>query len=429
VIRIFLAAILMSLMSFSAMAQDSVRLPYDATQGTDGEAAENMREATGGASTLEDILRRQRGEEVSNDFRQNDEASSEALNEGSLGTLGGSSDPELWRALRFGTANVTSQVQNAGSTVLVQDSGMGWLTFREGPLRLYGGYFLLVVIAALALFFLLRGRIRIDAGRSGIRIQRFNWFERFSHWVLATSFILLAISGLFSMYARIFLEPGADREAWTEADMLARQDGMMTETLLLWSKWVHNNVSWAFMLALVSVFVLWVMHNLPSRTDVKWLLKGGGIFTKGHPPAKKFNAGQKMIFWAVIILGASVSASGLALLFPFELQLFAPTFAKMNAVGAGDWVGYGTLPETLLPHAEMQLSQTWHAIIGFVMIGVILAHIYIGTIGMEGAAEAMTKGDVDLNWAREHHSIWADKVVARGDANDLPPRAGATPAE
>ena len=408
--RLLILLTVMVMTAFAAAAQDSVRLPGEGV--AEEPAATDPRASTGGAQTLEDIMRRQRGEEVPNDFRQYDGNSPQPDAAGPLGTLGGSSDPDLWRALRFGTADVTSQVQSPGARILVQDSGMPWLTFREGPLRTYGGYFLLVTIAALAVFFLLRGRIRIGGGRSGVKIQRFNWFERFSHWVLATSFILLAITGLLVIFGRNGLMD------WVGKDGYA--------TIALWSKWVHNNVSWAFMLALISVFFLWVWHNLPSRTDIRWILQGGGIFTSSHPPAKKFNAGQKLIFWSVIILGGSLSASGLALLFPFELNMFAPTFAKLNAVGAGDWVGYGTLPETLQPHAEMQLAQLWHAIIGFVMIGIIIAHIYIGTIGMEGAAEAMTTGEVDINWAREHHSLWVEKVEARGD---VPSHGSAHPAE
>lgn len=153
-------------------------------------------------------------------------------------------------------------------------------------------------------------------------------------------------------------------------------------------------------------------HNLPDRTDINWILKGGGIFGKGHPPAKKFNAGQKLIFWSVIILGTSISVSGLSLLFPFEITMFGPTFAKLNDMGLPQLLGFGPIDATLTPQEEMQYAQLWHAIVSFVLMAVIIAHIYIGTLGMEGAFEAMGSGDVDLEWAREHHSIWADEVVA-----------------
>lgn len=387
--------------------------PVIAQDTGDTTAAESPRAETGGAQTLEDILRRQRGEEIDDSFRReaigDPEGGAPATDQ--LGTLGGASDPELWRALRYGEADVTSQVRNPGATLLVQDSGMRWLEFREGPLRTYGGYFLLATIGLLALFYLVRGRIRIEHGRAGVTIVRFKAIERFAHWLLAGSFILLGITGLVVLFGRNGLMDWIGKENYA--------------TLALASKWVHNNISWAFMLALVMVFVLWVIHNIPNRTDLVWFAKGGGIIGKGHPPAKKFNAGQKLIFWSVIVLGGSISASGLSLLFPFELHMFAPTFAKLNALGAPGWFGMDPLPETLTPHAEMQLAQAWHAIVSFVLMGIILAHIYIGSLGMEGAYDAMGSGEVDLNWAKEHHSLWVEEVQAKdGKAPEQ-----ATPAE
>ena len=374
---------------------------------------EPVRAETGGAQTLEDILRRQAGEAVDLEFRRNatGDPSVAASSTDPLGTLGGASDPELWRALRFGTANVTSQSRTPGSTLLVQDSGMEWLTFREGPLLENGGYFLVIVLAALFLFYLGRGKIMVSSGLSGRTIVRFKAIERFAHWLLAGSFILLGLTGLITLFGRKFMIPVFGHEFYS---------GLATG-----SKWVHNNVSWAFMLALVMVFVFWVVHNLPSRTDITWFLKGGGIFGKAHPPAKKFNAGQKIIFWSVIILGASISASGISLLFPFEYPMFAATFAKMNAFGITGLLGMEALPEVLTPHAEMQLAQTWHSIVAFILIGIIFAHIYIGTVGMEGAYDAMGTGEVDVNWAKEHHSLWVEEVEARKDETT----EAATPAE
>jgi formate dehydrogenase subunit gamma len=163
----------------------------------------------------------------------------------------------------------------------------------------------------------------------------------------------------------------------------------------------------------VVIFFMWVAHNLPNRTDLKWLAMGGGIFKKGvHPPAKKFNAGQKLIFWSVIVLGASISASGLSLLFPFEMPMFAATFAKMNALGLTEMLGMEPLRTVLAPQEEMQLAQLWHTIVSCVLIVIIIAHIYIGSVGMEGAYDAMGSGEVEEQWAREHHSLWLDEIEA-----------------
>ncbi|MEP5762532.1 MAG: formate dehydrogenase subunit gamma [Litoreibacter sp.] len=355
------------------------------------------RSATGGAQTLEDILARQRGEAVDDSFRRNEIGGADQNPaSGQLGTLGGASDPELWRALRYNAADVTSSVRSPAGTVLVQDGGMWWLTIRQGPLLTYGMYLLAGTLVALALFLLLRGRIRIAGEKTGRRIERFKAIERFSHWMLAGSFILLGITGLISLTGRKVLIPllGHENFAW----------------IAIGSKWVHNNISWAFMIALVMIFVLWVKHNLPDRTDLNWLKKAGGLFGGAHPPAKKFNAGQKLIFWAVIILGSSISVSGLALLFPFELQMFAPTFAKLNSIGIPQALGMGELNTLLAPHQEMQYAQLWHAMVSFVLMAIILAHIYLGSVGMEGAFDAMGTGEVEEQWAREHHSLWVEEV-------------------
>ncbi len=378
----------------------------------DEAAPEPDRAATGGAQTLEDIMARQRGEEVDNSFRRNETGDPDGAAglASQLGTLGGSSDPELWRALRFGEANITSTSSGPAATTLIQDGGMRWLLFREGPLSKYGAYLLGGTLLLLALFYLIRGRIRIDGEKTGRTIERFKAIERFGHWLLAGSFILLGITGLISLFGRKVLIPTFGHDAFS--------------TIAVASKWVHNNVSWAFMIALVMIFVMWVIHNLPDRTDINWLLKGGGIFSKGHPPAKKFNAGQKLIFWSVIVLGTSISVSGLALLFPFEINMFAATFAKMNSLGISEALGLGELRTTLAPHEEMQYSQLWHAIVSFVLMAIIFAHIYIGSVGMEGAYDAMGSGEVEEQWAREHHSLWVDEVKAKETA-----AGNATPAE
>ncbi|MEX0340489.1 MAG: formate dehydrogenase subunit gamma [Arenibacterium sp.] len=374
------------------------------------------RAATGGATTLEDIMARQRGEQVDMSHRaantgNHDNAAGIAAQ---LGTLGGASDSEVYRALRYGSADVTVSSRSPAADVLIQDGGMWWLEFRQGPLLTYGAWSMGGMLIALALFFLLRGRIRIDGEKTGRTILRFNGFERFGHWLFAGSFILLAISGLIVLFGRQVLIPLFGHEVFS--------------LLAIGSKWVHNNVAWAFMLGLVIIILNWTLHNIPNRHDLKWMAKAGGLFSKGvHPPARKFNAGQKIIFWSCVVLGLSISASGLSLLFPFELPMFAKTFAILNDIGAPGWVGLAPLPEQLAPHEEMQYSQLWHSIVAFVFIAIILAHIYLGSIGMEGAFDAMGSGEVEEQWAREHHGLWVEEVKAKETA--APQDSAATPAE
>ncbi|MXU66456.1 formate dehydrogenase subunit gamma [Oceanomicrobium pacificus] len=361
--------------------------------------------AEAGSQTLEDILARQNGEGAARSAR--DLSTAMPAPDGlPLGTRGAASDSDLWQALRFGTADVSVSAGGPTARVIMQDGGMWWLQARR-TIADYGGWLLLGLIVFLALIRIIFGRIKIHGGRSGQTILRFTDLERFGHWLLASSFLLLAFTGLFSIFGRNGLIPFLGKDAYS--------------TLAIGSKWIHNNVSWAFMAGLVIIFIFWVGHNLPARGDLKWLLRGGGLLTGNHVPAKKFNAGQKLVFWAVILLGASVSVSGLSLIFPFEMPLFAKTFASLNWTGLPQLMGLDTLPEQMSAQEEMQYAQLWHAIVGFLMMAIIIAHIYIGSVGMEGAFEAMGDGDVDLNWARDHHALWVEEVMARKADPPAPP--------
>lgn len=310
-------------------------------------------------------------------------------------TLGGKSDADIWRQVRRGTqGNVSIPDKRAG--VMIQDQGSVWRAWRNGPISTYGVRALAGMVGLLALFYLVRGRIRIDAGRSGRRILRFRLIERIGHWLTAGSFIVLGLTGLNVLYGKHWLMPMIGQETFAAITNVG--------------KIVHNWTAWAFMLGLAMIFVMWVRNNLWDRYDWNWIRHGGGLFSKhSHPPAGKFNFGQKLIFWAVILGGVAVSASGLNLLFPFT---FGP---------------YGDLP-------GLQLAQLAHASTALALTVVILAHIYIGSIGMEGAFDAMGSGMVDENWAREHHSAWVDEQFGAPPPAPTPPAPtghapGTAPAE
>lgn len=302
-------------------------------------------------------------------------------------TLGGKSDGEVWRGIREGRpGNVTIPDKRAG--VMIQSQGWEWRNWRNGLLSTYGLWGLVGMVGLLALFFLVRGRIRIDAGPSGRRILRFTLIERIGHWLTAGSFILLGLTGLNLLYGKHWLLPLIGKDAFaTTAEI---------------GKFVHNWTSWLFMAGLAMIFVMWVRDNLWDRYDWGWLIRGGGLLRKGsHPPAGKFNFGQKLIFWAVILGGVAVSVTGLGLLFPFT---------------------YTTLQ-------DLQLLQIAHASTALALTVIILAHIYIGSIGMEGAFDAMASGMVDENWAREHHAAWVDQRHGRPPSRTPTPGLDKQPAE
>ncbi len=400
-LRAIFALILTFMMTLAASAQE-------ASTATESEEFQPR----AGSPTLDDILARQRGEDVDFSWRLDQTGTAAAGISEQLGTLGGASDSDVFLALRYGTADVTVSTNAPAAGVLIQDRGMWWWQFREGPLSTYGGYLMIGTLAFLLLFYLVRGKIMIDGPKTGRTMTRFSGFERFGHWLFAISFLILGATGLISLFGRTFLIPVFGKDAFA--------------TLALASKWVHNNVAWAFMLGLLIIILNWTLHNIPNKTDLKWLAKGGGLFSKGvHPPARKFNAGQKLIFWGCVVLGLSISASGLSLLFPFELPMFAKTFAILNDTGIPNMLGLGVLPEQMAPHEEMQFAQLWHSIVAFVFMAMILAHIYIGSVGMEGAFDAMGSGEVEEQWAKEHHSLWVEEVKAK----EASAGGSATPAE
>jgi formate dehydrogenase subunit gamma len=231
---------------------------------------------------------------------------------------------------------------------------------------------------------------------------------------MAISFLILAISGLNISFGRELVMPLIGKAAF----------GPISGFLKL----SHNYVAFAFMLGLAIAFVSWVLQNIPNRYDLVWLAKGGGLFSKGvHPPAKKFNAGQKIIFWAVMIGGLSLSISGWALMFPFQHDFFAKTFVALSGVGIDipAMLGISDPPYSVIQ--EQQFNAIWHAVVAVAMVCLILAHIYIGSIGMQGAFDAMGSGEVDMNWAREHHSLWVEEKLS--DTGDAKGSATAQPAE
>jgi formate dehydrogenase subunit gamma len=278
-------------------------------------------------------------------------------------------------------------IPDVRSYMLEHPVGRNWQEFHNVTLRWIGGIAILGMLAILLIFYLSRGMVMIKSGRSGRKIVRFNAFERFVHWMTATCFIILGISGLNITFGRPLLLPLLGPDAFTTWSELA--------------KYSHNYLSFPFTLGVVLIFLMWIGGNIPNAVDVEWFKRGGGIIGDDHPPAYRFNGGQKAIYWIVVLGGAGVAITGYALMFPF----------------------YGTDIDT------MQYAQMVHAVVAMLFVAAMLGHIYIGTIGMEGAFEAMGEGTVDVNWAKEHHSLWLKDEMARTGPNQSQRQPMGTPAE
>jgi len=278
-------------------------------------------------------------------------------------------------------------IPDVRSYMLEHPIGRNWQEFHNVTLRWIGGIAILGMAAIILIFYLARGMVMIKNGRSGRKIVRFNAFERFVHWMTATCFIILGISGLNITFGRPLLLPLLGPDAFTTWSELA--------------KYSHNYLSFPFTLGVVLIFLMWIGGNIPNAVDVEWFKRGGGIIGDDHPPAYRFNGGQKAIYWIVVLGGAGVAITGYALMFPF----------------------YGTDIDT------MQYAQMVHAVVAMLFVAAMLGHIYIGTIGMEGAFEAMGEGTVDINWAKEHHSLWLKDEMARTGPNQSQRQPMGTPAE
>lgn len=290
---------------------------------------------------------------------------------------------EMQRMLQGGRIEGRVSIPDARAASLIQPQGREWREFHNRTLAWVGGVAVLGILGLLLAFFGVKGRIPIPGGASGRTMTRFSLLERANHWMVATCFIILGLTGLNLTFGRHLLLPLLGPEAFTAAS--------------LWGKVAHNYLAFPFTLGITLMLLLWAKDNLPERRDIDWLKLGGGFFGKGHPVAGRFNAGQKMVFWITVLGGGLVAASGYVLIFPF----------------------------TVTDIAGMQLAHMVHGIIAVLMIAAMLAHIYIGSVGMEGAFDAMGSGQVDYNWAKEHHGLWVEEEVEKARQTVLPPGARA----
>ena len=314
----------------------------------------------------------------------------------------------MWRSVGQGVTGYSSlpksQAPEAGNLIqpFVQypgsrlaSAGESWRQVRNNIIIPYGAALLLIAVGAMALFYFAKGTIELHGQETGRKIERFTPFERSAHWANAIAFVTLAISGIVIAYGKYFLLP------------------IMGGTLFGWLSFalknVHNFAGPLFAVSLVVVFITFVKDNLPSKDDVVWLLKGGGLFSGTEVPSHRFNAGEKVVFWGgVLLLGAIVVGSGLVL----------------------DML----LPGLIYERGTMQIASMIHGVAALFMMAMFIGHIYMGTIGMRGAYKAMREGYVDETWAKEHHELWYDDVKSgkipaqRSAASNTPANSNASTA-
>lgn len=289
----------------------------------------------------------------------------------------------MWRQVGSGVTGYSSlPTPEAGNLIqpFVQypgarltNAGEGWRQVRNNWIIPYGGALLLIVMGAIALFYWRKGSLPLHGAETGRQIERFTAFERSAHWSNAIAFCILAISGLVMAFGKFFLNP------------------VMGNTLFGWLAYVlknaHNFAGPVFAVSLVVVIGTFIKDNLPRKEDITWLARGGGLMSDQEVASHRFNAGEKVLFWGgVFLLGLIVVGSGLIL-------------DKL-------------IPGLVYERGTMQVTHMVHAVATILMMAMFMGHIYMGTIGMDGAYKAMKTGYVDEEWAKEHHELWYDDIKA-----------------
>ncbi len=275
---------------------------------------------------------------------------------------------DYWRLVRENTKGY-SAVKGRETNELIQGSGEVWRQLRNGPVATYGSWMIGFTLAVLALFYMWRGQVELTHPRTGQTIERWTLNERRMHWLTAGLFVILGITGISLLYGRMVLIPVFGHHGFSAYAEIA--------------KWTHNILGPVFMVGLLSMIVAWFKNNFFNKIDLEWFKAFGGMIGDNHPSAEKLNGGEKMWFWALATIGVALCITGLVLDFP--------NFDQEREI--------------------IQISHLIHVVTALILIAFAFGHIYIGTIGTEGALEGMVTGQVDTAWAEQHHDLWAKSVI------------------
>ncbi len=294
----------------------------------------------------------------------------------------------VWRDVRAGeNPYQTTQVRGVETNILIQTEGQIWREIRNGPVTIYGGWLIIFIAALIGLYYWREGPLKLREKPTGRLVERFNSWERAVHWTAAISFVILGVTGLIILFGKYVVLP------------------ILGYTLFSWlatlAKNLHNFVGPLFAVSIVFMFVTFVRDNIPQAHDWIWVKKAGGFFgAREHVPSGRFNAGEKAWFWiAVTLLGIVSAVTGFIMDFP--------NFGQGRGL--------------------MQLVNVIHGVSAVLFIVASLGHIYVGTIGVEGAYETMRTGMTDETWAKEHHEYWYNEyMTSHGTAGAAPSTAPAS---
>jgi formate dehydrogenase subunit gamma len=199
------------------------------------------------------------------------------------------------------------------------------------------------------------------------RIIRYSAGTRINHWIVAISFVLLALSGLALFHPALF---------W-----LTNLFGGGP-----WTRILHPFIGCVMAAAFYLLCVKFWRDNYLQRRDWIWLRKINDVVgnrEENLPDVGRYNGGQKLLFFTLVVCLIGLLLSGIV--------IWRVYFAEFFSVGV------------------VRGAALVHAVLAFVLICSIIVHIYAG-IWVKGSVRAMTRGWVTPGWAWKHHRAWFREI-------------------
>jgi formate dehydrogenase subunit gamma len=206
------------------------------------------------------------------------------------------------------------------------------------------------------------------SAREADDIVRYTAGTRINHWIVAISFVLLALSGLALFHPAFF---------W-----LTNLFGGGP-----WTRILHPFIGCVMVVAFFLFGVKYWRDNYLERRDWIWLRNIKDVVNKREdnlPEVGRYNGGQKLFFFAIVVCLIALLPSGVVI-----------------------WREYFSL---YFPIEVIRFGALMHAFFAFVLICAIIVHIY-AAIWVKGSIRAMTRGRVSPGWAWKHHRAWFRQVT------------------
>jgi formate dehydrogenase subunit gamma len=194
-------------------------------------------------------------------------------------------------------------------------------------------------------------------------IQRYTAKERGNHWMVAIAFVLAALSGLALFHPAFFFF----------ANLFGGGP---------WTRILHPFIGALMFLSFMAMAARFWRFNRITDADRQWMARIKDVLCnrdRNLPEVGKYNAGQKYLFWVMVVSIPVLLVSGVV--------IWQPWFAPFFSIGL------------------IRVAVVVHALAAWIMILGIVVHVY-AAIWVRGSVRAMMRGTVSEAWARQHHRAW-----------------------